>query len=196
VGVRTGIVVVVAALAAAAGCSSDAPAAPPKVPNFSTSTAASASSQRPVPKSCGGVATLAEVTDILQVAVTGQTLPVVGVPEPKIGRIARIDCYYGVPAGQPLTAAPVSIGLASYSDDASARKRMTSTVSDEKDAGAKANDVPVGPDRGVLLNSTKHTLVAARGNNTVVVSVVLDLIHEDQAGSLIGRLADRALSPR
>lgn len=198
-GVRTGIVVVVAALAAVAsmaGCSSDAPAAPPKVPNFSTSTAVSVSRDRPVPKSCGGVATVTEVTDILQVAVTGQTLPVVGVPEPKIGRTARIDCYYGVPAGQPLAAAPVSIGLASYSDDAAARKRMTSTVADEKEAGAKANDVPVGPDRGVLLNGTKRTLVAARGNTTVVVSVTLDLIHEDQAGSLIGRLADRALSPR
>ena len=128
--------------------------------------------------------------------MTGQTLPVVGVPEPKIGRTARIDCYYGVPTGQQLTTAPVSIGVASYTDEAAARKRMSGTIADEKEAGAKANDVPVGPDRGVLLNGTKRTLVAARGSSTVVVSVILDLVPEDQAGSLIGRLADRALTPR
>ena len=188
--------VVLAAVAAVSACTSDTPAAAPKVPSIGASASPSASRDRPVPKSCSGVATLNEVTDILQAAVTGQTLPVVGVPEPKIGRTARIDCYYGVPTGQPVTAAPVSIGLASYADEAAARKRMTSTIDGEKEAGAKANDVPVGPDRGVLLNGTRRTLVAARGNNTVVVSVILDLIPEDQAGSLIGRLADRALSPR
>jgi hypothetical protein len=194
--VRTGIVAVVAAMAVVSACSSGTAAAPPKVPSFNTSTAPSASRDRPVPKTCGGVATVDEVTNILQVAVTGQTLPVVAIPDPKIGRTARIDCYYGVPSGQPYTAAPVSIGIASYTDEAAARKRMNSTIADEKDKGGKANDVPVGPDRGVLLNSTKRTLVAVRGNNTVVVSVVLDLIPEAQAGSLIGRLADHALTPR
>ena len=193
--VRTGIVVVIAAMAAVSACTSDTPAAP-KVPSFNTSTPVSASNERPVPKSCAGVATLTEVTDILQVGITGQTLPVVGVPEPKIGRTARIDCYYGVPAGQPIAAAVVSIGLASYADGGSARKRMDGTIADEKEAGAKASDVPVGSDRGVLLTATRRTLVAVRGNNTVVVSVAVDLVPENQAGSLIGKLADRALTPR
>lgn len=140
--------------------------------------------------------TLNEVTEILQVAVTGQTLPVVGVPDPKIGRTARIDCYYGVPEGQDRAKAPVSIGVASYTDEAAARKRMDGTIDGEKEAGAKAAEVPVGPGKGMLLNGTRRTLVAGRGNNTVVVSVILELVAEEQAGSLMGRLADRALSPR
>lgn len=194
---RTWLVVVLAAVTAVPACTSDTPAAPPKVPTFGTfSASAPASSARALPKTCAGVASLGEVTDILQVAVTGQTLPVVGVPEPKIGRTARLDCYYGVPAGQPIAAAVVSIGVASYTDSGSARKRMDGTISDEREAGAQAADVPVGADHGVLLTGTRRTLVAMRGNNTVVVSVALDLVPENQAGSLIGKLADRALTPR
>ncbi|HET9139648.1 hypothetical protein [Actinophytocola sp.] len=180
-----------------AGCSDDPPAAAPNVPGFSTPAGPSTSRQdRAVPKTCGGVASLTEVTDLLGTAVTGQTLPIVGVPEPKIGRTARIDCYYGVPDGQPVSAAAVWIALASYTDRPAAQRRMTSTVETEREAGAKAVDVSVGPDRGVLLTGTTRTLVATRGANTVVVTVAPTLIAEDQAPSLLARLADRALTPR
>ena len=193
---RTGILVLVAAMAMVSSCSGSPPAAAPKVPVFSTSAPPSSAQAREVPKTCGGIATLAEVTEILNAAVTGQTLPIVGVPEPKIGRTARLDCYYGVPDGQPVTAAVLTIGLASYTDEQAAKRRMTSTVETEREAGAKANDVSVGSDRGVLLNGAKRTLVAVRGRNTVVVTANPDLVAEDQAGSLLARLADRALSPR
>jgi hypothetical protein len=180
-----------------AGCTSDPPAASPQVPGFTSSTAPSTARQdRTVPKTCGGVATLTEVTDLLGTAVTGQTLPIVGVPEPKIGRTARIDCYYGVPDGQPVSAAAVWIALATYTDRTAAQRRMTSTVETEQEAGAKASDVPVGPDRGVLLTGTTRTLVATRGATTVAVTVPPTLIAEDQAPSLLGRLADHALTQR
>ena len=193
---RTGILVLVAAMAMVSSCSGSPPATAPKVPVFSTSAPPSSAREREVPKTCGGIATLAEVTQILNAAVTGQTLPIVGVPEPKIGRTARLDCYYGVPDGQPVTAAVLTVGLASYTDEQAAERRMASTVETEREAGAKANDVSVGSDRGVLLNGTKRTLVAVRGRNTVVVTANPDLVAEDQAGSLLARLADRALSPR
>jgi hypothetical protein len=194
----TGIVVVIAAVVAVgSACSKEAPGAGPKVPSFSTANVpSSAVRDRPVPKSCGAVLTQDEVAEILQVAVTGQTLPIVGVPEPKIGRTARIDCYYGVPTGQDRAAAPVTIGLASYTDETAARKRLDSTVASEKEIGSKAGEVPIGPDRGILLHGKQWTLVAVRGNSTVVITMKLDLVAEDQAGSLIGKLADRALSPR
>jgi len=180
-----------------AGCSASPPAARPNVPAFTSAAPTSASREKDVPKTCGGVATLTEVTDILGTAVTGQTLPVVGVPEPKIGRTARLDCYYGVPDGQPVSAAAVWIAFASYTDANAAHRRLASTVETEQEAGAKPIEVAVGPDRGVLLNGAKQrTLVAERGRTTVVVTVGLDLIAENQAGSLLGRLADRALSPR
>lgn len=194
--VRNGLVVVLAAVAAVSGCT-DKPAASPKVPSFGTSSPPSSSSRdRPIPRTCAGVVSQTEVSDILQVAVTGQTLPVVGIPEPKINRTARIDCYYGVPDGKDRTAAVVTIFLASYTDEAAARKRMNSTVADERDAGAKPGDVPVGPDKGVLLTGAKRTLIAVRGNNTVVVTVLPDLVAPEQAPSLMGSLADKALTPR
>jgi hypothetical protein len=139
---------------------------------------------------------MSEVSDLLNAAITGQTLPVVGVPEPKIGRTARLDCYYGVPDGQGVPAATVSIGLASYTDEGAARRRMTSTVESERDSGAKANEVQVGSDKGILLNGTKRILVAARGKHTVVVTVVKDLVPDEQAGALLATLADRALTGR
>lgn len=194
--VRTRIVAMLASLAVVSGCTSDPPAAGPTVPSFVNSVPPSTSQERPVPRTCGGIASLTEVTDILRTAVTGQTLPVVGVPEPKIGRTARIDCYYGVPDGQPVSAAALQIALASYSDEDSARRRMTSTVETEQETGAKKSDVPVGAGQGVLLNGAKRTLVAVRGRNTVVVVAVPNLISEDQAASLLGRLADHALTPR
>jgi hypothetical protein len=197
--VRTLILVAVTVLVAVscAACSDDGPAAAPKVPAFTTSSSAPApQGDRTVPKTCGGLATLTEVVDILGVAVTGQTLPVVGVPEAKIGRTARLDCYYGVPDGRGTADAPVWIGLASYTDEAAAKKRMTSTIDTERETGAKASDVPVGADRGVLLIGAKRTLVAMRGKNTVVVTAIPDLVGEDQAGSLLGKLADRALTAR
>jgi len=193
--VRTGIVVIIAAVAAVSACAKDSPASP-KVPSFNTSSAPSVARERPVPKSCGAVVTQDEVSEILQVAVTGQVLPIIGVPEPKIGRTARIDCYYGVPTGQDRTVAPVTVGLANYTDETAARKRMDNTVTDDKNAGGKAGEVPVGQDRGVLLKGKQWTLVAVRGNTTVVLTVKLDLVPEEQASSLIGKLADRALSPR
>jgi hypothetical protein len=190
------VVVMLAAAAVASGCTEEPPAAKPGVPPGFSTSAAPVSGERTVPKTCGGIASLGEVTDILGTAVTGQTLPIVGVPEPKIGRTARLDCYYGVPEGQQPAAAAVWIGLASYADEGAAKRRMASTVDAEREAGAKASDVPVGPDRGVLLVGAKRTLVAMRGKNTVVVTVVPGLIPEDQSASLLGRLADRALTPR
>lgn len=197
--VRTGIVVLIAAVAAVSACGAkDSPAASPKVPSFSTSSAAvSVARERPVPKSCGAVVTQEEISDLLQVAISGDTLPIIGVPEQKINRTARIDCYYGIPDGKDRTAAPVTVGLASYTDEPSARKRMDVTVSTEKDAGGKAGEVPVGPDRGVLLKGKQAwTLVAVRGMSTIVITVNADLVPEEQASSLIGKLADRALTPR
>ena len=183
-------------LALAAGCSGSPSATRPTVPGFTASASPSAGAARPVPKSCGGIATQSEVSDLLNVAVSGQTLPVVGVPEPKIGRTARLDCYYGVPEGKPVAAAVLTIGLASYTDEAAARRRMSSTVESERDAGAKASDVPVGADRGILLSGAKRILVAVRGRVTVVITVVKDLIPDEQAGTLLGSLADRALTGR
>jgi hypothetical protein len=144
------------------------------------------------------VASLDDLTRILATFVTGPVQRIVGVPQDNIGRTARLDCYYGLPAGQPVAGAPIWIGFASYVNDESASKRATATVADERAAAGtvSVSDVPVGEDRGVLIRNANWMLVAARGSNTVVVQVAPALVREDHAGALLGQVADFVLNGR
>jgi hypothetical protein len=188
--------VVVALVVAVGGCAGTAPPrSGPAVPVFGTAPA-NATAERTVPGDCAGVATLEELSRDLNNLVTGAVWPVVGVARDSIGRTARLDCYYGVPAGRPLTEAKVWVGLTAYVDEESARERLTATVADERTAGATVSDVAVGQGRGVLVRNTHWMLVAQRGRVTVVVRVVPVLVREDHAGALLGQVADHALTSR
>ena len=195
---RAWIPAAVAVLVLAAGCGAGAttPVVQPSVPKFSDSAAPSGSAQgRPVPQTCADVATPEDVGTILGMLIMGEPQRVVGVPQANIGRTARLDCYYGARAGRPLSTATVWIGLATYTDPARAKQRLTNTVSDERDGGAQVNEVPVGPGTGVLLRGTMWMLVAVRGRTTAVVTIKPGLVREDRAGAMLGQLADRALTP-
>ena len=193
---RAGLVVVVAALVVG-GCAGTAPPrSSPAVPVFST-VPANATTERTVPGDCADVATLDDLTRALNTLVTGTVQPVVGVAQDDIGRTARLDCYYGVPAGRPLSEAKVWIGLTGYVNEESARKRLTATVADARTTtGATASDVQVGQGRGILIRNTHWLLVAGRGRVTVVVQIIPVLVREDQAGALLGQVADHALTSR
>lgn len=192
---RVGLVIVAAVLALG-GCAHGAPPSnAPAVPVFSTAPA-KAGVERTVPGDCAAVATLDDLTRDLNNLVTGTVHPIVGVPQTDIGRTARIDCYYGVPPKQPIAKAKVWVGLASYVNEESARKRVSATVADERKAGATVSDVKVGPDRGVLIRNANWMLVAGRGRVTVVVQVIPVLVRDDHAGMLLGTVADHALTAR
>ncbi|MEV4315261.1 hypothetical protein [Actinocrispum sp. NPDC049592] len=150
-----------------------------------------------LPTGCGKIATPEEIQDAVGKAMSAGSKLVQGAPDPKIGRTARIDCYYGLADGQEIADAQVTVGLASYSDATAAAKRVESTVQSEKDAGAKVSEVAVGGDKGTLLVGKKvATLVATYQATTVVVIAQLELVQANQAPSILGRIADRALSPR
>jgi hypothetical protein len=172
---------------------SEPPASSPAVPVFS-SAPRNAGAERTVPDDCGAVATLDDLTRILGTFVPGPVHPVVGVPQDNIGRTARLDCYYS----QPGAAAHVWIGLASYVNAESARKRLTATVASERNAAGtvSVSDVSVGADRGVLVRNANWLLVAGRGRTTVVVRVLSVLVPEEHAGALLGQVADFALTER
>jgi hypothetical protein len=179
------------------GCAAPAPVTDPSVPVFTPQAApGDVVNSRPVPPKCDELATLTEIKKILATLITGQTLPIVGIPQENIGRTARLDCYYGVPAGQPVAAAAVWIGLTSYTDAESARDRLENTVTGEIEAGATESEVDVGPTTGTLLAGARPVLVALRGTTTVVVATAAGLIRDDHAGALLGQLADLALTPR
>lgn len=193
---RIGLAVLVLFLAG--GCtSSTPPAESPAVPVFS-SAPRNAGVERVVPDDCDAVATLDDLTRIIGTFVSGPVYPVVGVPQDNIGRTARLDCYYGLSPGQPAEAAQVWIGLTSYVNEESARKRLTATVADERSASGtvSVNDVAVGDGRGVLVRNAGWMLVAGRGRTTVVVRVLPVVVREDHAGALLGQVADFALTER
>lgn len=149
-----------------------------------------------MPEDCDAVASLDDLTRILNNFVSGPVQRIVGVPQDNIGRTARLDCYYGLAAGQPTSAAPIWIGLASYVNEESARKRLTATVAGERDASGtvSVNDVAVGDGRGVLIRNANWMLVAGRGRVTVVVQVVPTVVREEHAGALLGQVADFVLA--
>lgn len=191
---RAGLVIAVVLVLG--GCThSTPPASSPAVPVFS-SAPPNAGKERTVPDNCDAIATLDDLTRILSNYVAGPVQPIVGVAQDNIGRTARIDCYYSIPAGQPASAASIWIGLASYVNAESARKRLTATVGDERDQSTtvSVSDIKVGQDRGVLIRNANWMLVATRGRTTVIVQIVPALVRENDAGALLGQVADFALT--
>ncbi|GAB3903760.1 hypothetical protein GCM10029964_096210 [Kibdelosporangium lantanae] len=147
-----------------------------------------------LPTGCEAVATVEEVSNAVGKPVQGVKL-VSGSADTKIGRTARVDCFYGLGDKTDTTDAPVAVGLASYTDTQSAAKRVAATVEDEKQAGAKATDTKIGPDKGTLLIGRKTaTLVATHQATTVVVVAQLSLVPETVATPTLTKIADRALS--
>jgi hypothetical protein len=193
------MVVIIGVVGSFAACSSGAkPAAQPKVPTFASSTTAStpaAPELTAVPKGCDQVAQAADVDKIVGHQLPGTMAPVVGVPEAAINRTARLDCYYGIPQGQPVTAAAIGIGIASYADPTSAQHGVQVTITSARDTGYATNDVQVAGQHAVLLAGPQNQeLVLAHANLTVLISAVNGVLPVGKVGPPLMALAVRALT--
>jgi hypothetical protein len=170
------------------------------VPSFTPSSQATSAPARIVgalPTGCGAIGSAEEISDAIGRTLSGTPRLVTGAADGKIGRTARIDCYYGLDANQETKDAPVAVGLASYTDASAAGRRVQTTVEDERKAGATVREITVGADKGTLLIGKKIvTLVATHQATTVVVIAQIDVVTAEQAPSSLGKIADRALSPR
>jgi hypothetical protein len=194
------LLLILAVLCAAAlvGCAARQLAGPAQVPTFETSPPPPQPTvaDRELPKDCLNVATGPEVDQIVGHPLVGNTGFVLGVPDPTIRRTARIDCYYGVPEGQPPEKAAVTIAMATYADEPTATQRMRSTVDAARERAVPTSEVQVGPDRGVLLaDKADRELVDAHGKTTVLVSAAPGVLPDDRAGKILAALAVRALTP-
>lgn len=193
--------VLIAGLAAGCATETRTPLIVP-APSYSSSTSStspvkSASSRivGALPKGCGEIGTPEEIADAVGKPMPGAPKLVSGTADAGIGRTDRIDCYYG--GGEQPADAPVQVGLASYNDAPTAATRVQKTIDDEKAAGAKASEVTVGADKGTLLTTKKTvTLVATHQATTVVVIATTAAVPAAQAPTVLGKIADRALSPR
>ena len=128
--------------------------------------------------------------------LVGRVQAIVGVPEPKIKRLERFTCRYGLPEGplppgQPI---PLEVSLSRYADEASASERTTVTVEGERARGAAPSTVPVGPvDGTVLVASDRRLLVATSGVITLAITMAPGLA-DDRINDVLADLGGRVLA--
>jgi hypothetical protein len=190
-----GVVLAVGLVGMVLACSS--PAQQPIIVPVPTPTPSKTSAPRAeglLPSGCDDVVPPAEVGSLVGRDLGGQARAVPGTPDPKIDRTARLDCYYGLADGRPVAEAQVAIGLATYTDDQAAARRVSATVDGERGSGVQVSQVQVGPDQGTLLSGGTLTLVVAHKSTTAVVTVLKTAVPADQAGTVLTKLASRALN--
>jgi hypothetical protein len=208
----------VAALALLAACSSGgsgggstqppktvyvtASSTPPSTPaSVSPSTTAA---PRPVTKltaTCDSVMPLLDLQDALDVDIAGKTSFVVGLPDRGIGRLAYINCRYGLVGGA--AAVPkVEIGVSLYNSAAQAAKRLDGTIDDYVGHGATQTPITVSGHEGTILTGSSANgydvplLVVASGQRTIAVSVISRLVptsaRSERLGKIGGLVVDRS----
>ncbi|MDX3655784.1 hypothetical protein PV646_00575 [Streptomyces sp. ID05-26A] len=138
--------------------------------------------------------------DVMNAAL-GQELPgepriIVGIKEPGIGRTGKIDCYYGIPEKKGLLDAKIVIGLSTYTDDLTARTRVTESVEAERGEGAKVSEVDVGKQKGTLVEGKdEQLLIGSLGKSTFVVRNRNNFIPKEKLVAILPVLAAQSMTP-
>jgi hypothetical protein len=140
-----------------------------------TSTAASQPTK--LPSTCETLLSPYNVDQAVGTSVRGPTAFVVGTADPGIGRLAYLNCRYGI-TGRGAAAVPkIEIGVSLYGTPQQAAARVTATRSDYGVHGATGIDVPIGTETGRYITGGKGAgytdplLVVAAGPRTVAVSI-------------------------
>jgi hypothetical protein len=202
-----------AALVALSSCSSGGPkqgsSQGPKTVYVTATPTPSTTSASPSPSStaptlakklrgtCESLLPVFDVQDALGVDLAGRTSFVVGVAERDIGRLAYLNCRYGL--GRASTAVPkVEIGVSLYNTPAQATKRANGTVADYVDHGAAQTSVTVsGHEGSILVGSGKGydvpLLVVASGQRTIAISVPSQVVPTARRTASLSKLAQLAL---
>lgn len=192
--VAAGVAIALVAFVACTSSSGSTANPPPKVPSFTTSAPRTSVAPVVLPKGCASVAAASDVDGIVGHQLVGSSTQVVGIPQAAIGRLGRLDCYYGIPPGAPLAAAVVAIGIASYVDAATAQHRAMLTVNSARNSGAATSTLAVGSGHGVLIAGPQsQELVLAQGNETVLVTAANGVLAAGKVGPGLVQLAQKAL---
>lgn len=179
------------------GGSSSSSGAPTSATSSSASSSPPAKHVTKLPGACDSLLPRPEVEQTLGVTFTGKSAYVVGVPEKNIGRLAYLNCRYGLGAGAKATPA-VEVGISLYSSPAQAQKRLTGTIGDYQDHGATPSSTTVDGHDATLLVGTDRgydipLLVLAADQRTVAVSVVTSLLPTAKREPAMVKLAALAL---
>jgi len=184
-----------------AGCGGEPPRPAPPVPTFSAtpSTAAPSTTAPPtrtLPADCGSLLPAGQIDLVLGRPLVGRIQAITGVAEPKIKRLERLTCRYGLPDGPlpPDAPIPLEVSVSRYADEASATERITDTVESERARGAAPSSVPAGPVQGtVLITPDRRLLVAANGPLTLAISVAPG-VADDRLNAVMSELGGRVLT--
>ena len=184
------------------GCGGNGPQPTPSVPTFSSSSASggptttSGPPARALPADCGTLLATQQIDLVLGKPLVGRVQGITGIPEPKINRLERFTCRYGLPEG-PLpegAAIPLEVSASKYADETSASERLTDTIEAERARGAAPSEVPTGPVQGtVLVTPDRRLLVAANGDVTIAISMAPGLA-DDRVNEVLSDLGGRVLA--
>jgi hypothetical protein len=197
---RTAVLAAMVVLACA-GCAAvqTQPVAQPQIPTIVPPTSFSRIPQmvdRPIPDDCELVVPLELFNQKLGRELPGELKTIIGIPEPSLGRTGKIDCYYGVPERQPLGAAPVVIGLATYGDEPTAVNRVTESVDLERQGGATVHEVDVGKRKGRFVSTKDERLViGSLGKTTYVARAKVGVVPDDAVAGFLAALAQQSMTP-
>lgn len=199
-GVRTTVLAAVAVLACAA-CSAvkPPPAAPPQIPTIVPPTSFSRVPQmtdRPLPDDCELIVPIEFLNRALGGELPGELRTIIGIPEPSLGRTGKIDCYYGLAERQPLTAARVVVGLATYADEPTAAGRVADSVTAERGEGASVTQLDVGKQKASLVSTKdERLLMGSLGKTTFVSRAKVGVVPDDKVGAFLAALAQQSMTP-
>jgi hypothetical protein len=124
---------------------------------------------------------------------------IVGRPEPSIGRIAYLNCRYGVTGAGATAKAKIEIGISLYSSADKAASRVAATVDDYTAHAASGQPTTVDGQSATMLTGgvgagyEDPLLVVASGQRTVAVNVAPSVASGQKATDDAASLATLAL---
>ncbi|MET9230498.1 hypothetical protein [Lentzea sp. NPDC003310] len=189
-------------LAFGTACSTAVPqtqAPPPQIPKITPPTIVSKTPvmvDRALPDDCELVVPVDVMNATLGQEMPGEPRIIIGIKEPGIGRTGKIDCYYGIPEKKGLPDAKIVIGLSTYTDDLTARTRVTESVEAERAEGAKITEVDVGKQKGTLVEGKdEQLLIGSLGKSTFVVRNRNNFIPKEKLVAVLPVLAQQSMTP-
>jgi hypothetical protein len=191
------------ALTVCGACSPAVPqtqAPPPQIPKITPPTTPSRTPvmvDRPaLPDDCELVVPIEVMNATLGQELPGEPRIIIGIKEPGIGRTGKIDCYYGIPEKKNLPDAKIVIGLSTYTDELTARTRVTESVEAERADGAKVTEVDVGKQKGTLIEGKdEQLLIGFLGKSTFVVRNRNNFIPQAKLVAILPVLAQQSMTP-
>jgi hypothetical protein len=202
-GNRFFVVLGAVALMVCAGCSSVAgpqnQAPPPQIPRITPPTTPSRVPlmvDRPLPDDCELVVPVEVMNATLGQELPGEPRIIIGIKEPSIGKTGKIDCYYGIPEKKNLPDAKIVIGLSTYTDELTARTRVTESIEAERADGAKITEVDVGKQKGTLIEGKdEQLLIGWLGKSTFVVRNRNNFLPQARLMAVLPVLAQQSMTP-